>query len=243
MAKTAAIVDWLGRQVAEAGARGLVVGLSGGIDSSVVGALCRRACPDASLGVILGCHSRPQDAEHARLAASACGLDCVEVRLDAVYDALLEQLSAVAPQGGVDAVRAALAAANLKPRLRMAALYHQANLRGYLVAGTGNRSELELGYFTKYGDGGVDLLPLGGLTKSEVRELARELGVPQPIVDKPPSAGLWDGQTDEAEMGLTYADVDAWLLRGVAEPAVRERIRGLHAASEHKRNLPPIAPV
>ena len=104
--------------------------------------------------------------------------------------------------------------ANVKPRLRMATLYFVANSLNYLVAGTGNRSELTIGYFTKYGDGGVDLLPIGSLLKSEVRKLARELGVPQPIIDKPPSAGLWVGQTDEEEMGFSYADLERYLTDG-----------------------------
>ena len=87
----------------------------------------------------------------------------------------------------------------------MTTLYAFANMLGYRVLGTGNLDELTVGYFTKYGDGGVDLLPLGSLTKGEVRDLARELGVPRQVIDKPPSAGLWADQTDEGEMGLTYA--------------------------------------
>ena len=104
-----------------------------------------------------------------------------------------------------------LTGANIKPRLRMTTLYAFANHLGYRVVGTGNRSELAIGYFTKWGDGGVDLLPLGNLTKTRVRELARHLGVPQRIIDKPPSAGLWEGQTDESEMGVTYEQLDAYL--------------------------------
>jgi NAD+ synthase len=241
MKRSERIVEWLRERVSAAGARGLVVGLSGGVDSSLTAALCKRAFPDDSLGVILGCHSLPQDAEHARLAARSIGLPFVEVPLEPVYDAFLAQLGAGAA-GAASPEGDRLARANLKPRLRMAALYFHANLRGYLVAGTGNRSELELGYFTKYGDGGVDLLPLGGLVKSEVRALAREVGVPQPIIDKPPSAGLWEGQTDEGEMGLAYEDVDRYILEGEATPAVRARIEALHAASAHKRGLPPVAP-
>lgn len=231
------IVAWLRERVAAAGAGGLVVGLSGGIDSSLVAVLSKRAFADASLGVVLSCHSLASDGEHARLAARACGLAFVEVPLEPVYDTFLAQLG----EGG-EGEGARLARANLKPRLRMAALYFQANRRGYLVAGTGNRSELELGYFTKYGDGGVDLLPLGRLVKSEVRELARQVGVPEEIIAKPPSAGLWEGQTDETEMGLSYADLDRYLLAGEAQPEVRRRVEALRAASEHKRQLPPVGP-
>jgi NAD+ synthase len=135
-----------------------------------------------------------------------------------------------------------LAQANIKPRLRMATLYYVANRLGYLVAGTGNRSEIAIGYYTKYGDGGVDLLPLGSLVKSEVRALARDLGVPAPIIEKAPSAGLWLGQTDEGEMGFTYDELDDYLRRGPESvaPAMAMRIERLTRASEHKRNLPPV---
>ena len=136
-----------------------------------------------------------------------------------------------------------MATANLKPRLRMTALYALANQLGYRVLGTGNLDELTVGYFTKYGDGGVDFLPLGSLTKGEVRDLARELGVPQQVIDKPPSAGLWANQTDEGEMGLTYQQLDAYL-RGEEVPEdVRQRIQDLNAASLHKRTLPKVAPL
>src|SRR6185369_11374700 len=111
-------------------------------------------------------------------------------------------------------IKAKLPMANVKPRMRMTTLYYVANTLNYMVAGTGNRSELSIGYFTKYGDGGVDLLPIGNLLKSEVRTAARELGVPQPIIDKAPSAGLWLGQTDEAEMGFTYAELESYLTQG-----------------------------
>ena len=104
--------------------------------------------------------------------------------------------------------------ANVKPRLRMTTLYFLANTLNYLVAGTGNRSELAIGYFTKHGDGGVDLLPIGDLLKGDVRAAARDLGVPEPIIDKAPSAGLWAGQTDEGEMGFSYAELERYLTKG-----------------------------
>ena len=123
----------------------------------------------------------------------------------------------------------------------MTTLYFVANSLNYLVAGTGNRSELTIGYFTKYGDGGVDVLPLGALLKSEVQALARELEIPAPIIEKPPSAGLWLGQTDEAEMGFTYADLESYLTNGpdAVSPALALRIERLVRASDHKRALAP----
>ena len=107
----------------------------------------------------------------------------------------------------------------------------------YLVAGTGNRSELTIGYFTKHGDGAADLLPIGRLLKSEVRGLAVDLGIPQAIIDKPPSAGLWAGQTDEAEMGFSYSDLERYLVDGpgAVAPALAMRIERVIRATEHKR--------
>jgi NAD+ synthase len=140
-----------------------------------------------------------------------------------------------------DDIKARVPMANVKPRMRMATLYYVANTLNYMVAGTGNRSELSIGYFTKYGDGGVDLLPIGELLKSEVRAMARELGVPEPVIEKAPSAGLWLGQTDEAEMGFTYAELENYLTKGpqTVSPALAMRIERLIRASEHKRSLAP----
>jgi NAD+ synthase len=124
----------------------------------------------------------------------------------------------------------------------MSTLYFVANRLNYLVAGTGNKSEIAIGYYTKYGDGGVDLLPLGSLVKSQVRALGREVGVPGRIIDRAPSAGLWLGQTDEGEMGFAYADLDTYLREGPAPlaPALVMKIERLVRTSEHKRQLPPV---
>ena len=132
--------------------------------------------------------------------------------------------------------------ANIKPRLRMTSLYFIANSLNYLVAGTGNRCELSIGYFTKYGDGGSDVLPIGNLLKSEVRTFAQQLGVPAPVITKAPSAGLWIGQTDEVEMGFTYDMLEQYLTEGAsAVPAhVATRIESLHNGSAHKRKIAPI---
>ena len=126
----------------------------------------------------------------------------------------------------------------------MNTLYLIANRLNYLVAGTGNRSEIAIGYYTKYGDGGVDLLPIGQLVKREVQDLASELGVPSQIIEKDPSAGLWLGQTDEKEMGFTYEELEQ-LLNGEVKnisPEKIDRIKHLMAISAHKRSLPPMPP-
>ncbi|MGE5403735.1 MAG: NAD+ synthase [Candidatus Saccharibacteria bacterium] len=227
------LVEWLRARAKEAGASGAVFGLSGGIDSAVVAGLAKRAFADNTLGVIMPSHSISQDAEHAKLVADAFGIKTKIVDLTPVYDSVLGSL-------GESAGPHPLAAANIKPRLRMITLYYLAQKHNYLVLGTGNRSELHMGYFTKYGDGGVDLLPIGKLVKQQVRELAVYLGVPQPIIDKPPSAGLWEGQTDEDEMGITYADLDRYILAGEATDAVKTKVDDLHRKSEHKRNMPPV---
>ena len=232
------LTRWIADEVAASGGAGAVFGLSGGIDSAVVAALARRAFPHHTLGVVMPCHSDPRDAEDAAVVAHHFGVPATTVDLGPVYDLLLETLAA----SSSDLPEDRLATANLKPRLRMTTLYAFANELGYRVLGTGNRSELAVGYFTKYGDGGVDFLPLGSLVKEEVRDLARQLGVPERIVAKPPSAGLWADQTDEAEMGLTYEELDAYLLTSEASPAVQAKVDAMHAASEHKRALPKIAP-
>jgi NAD+ synthase len=233
------LTAWLRREVEAGRGEGAVLGLSGGIDSAVVGALAERAFPQHALGVLMPCHSDPADAEDAALCARHFGLGTVTVDLAPAYDALVEELG----RASSDLPENRLATANLKPRLRMTTLYAFANLRNYRVLGTGNLDELTVGYFTKYGDGGSDLLPLGSLTKGEIRDLARELGVPPRIIDKPPSAGLWTGQTDEGEMGLTYAQLDAYLRGGDVPPEVRARIEALRDGSAHKRALPKVAPL
>ena len=247
----APLTGWIRRHVDSTKAEGLVVGLSGGIDSATVARLCQLAVPGKVVGVILPCHSDPQDAADAALVAEHFELPTVTVSLDDTYDTLATELRASleqVPAGGgrmSDVHRARLPLANLKPRLRMASLYYVANAMNYLVAGTGNRSELAIGYYTKYGDGGVDLLPLGNLLKTEVRSLAHEIGVPTPIIDKPPSAGLWAGQTDEAEMGFSYEALERYLRDGPGDvsPALALRIERLTRASEHKRALPPRPPL
>ena len=230
------LVSWIRERVTEAGCNGVVLGLSGGIDSAVLAVLCRRTFPENTLGVIMPCHGSPEDKAHALALAQKFSIPTSVVSLDNTYTSLLQVL----PDYNVSA-SSRLAQANLKARLRMLTLYYIANQLGYLVAGSSNKSELTLGYFTKYGDGGVDIMPLGNLVKGQIRELAEFLGIPRSIIDKPPSAGLWTGQTDEAEMGFSYEELDRYLLGGDASGEVRSKIENMIANSEHKRSLPPIA--
>lgn len=230
------ISRWIRERVEEAGAEGVVLGISGGIDSAVTAVLAKKGLGDGVLGLIMPCHSDPTDVEHARRLAAQFGVQTEYVDLTPIFDSLLEVL----PPGDKVAV------GNLKPRLRMTVLYYYANSRNYLVAGTGNKSELACGYFTKYGDGGVDILPLGDLFKTQVWELARELGIPEEIIVKPPSAGLWEGQTDEGEMGITYEELDQAILAiesgdtGQCNQEALACVRSMMAASQHKRAPIPI---
>ncbi len=227
---------WMRAAVEEAGLRGFVVGLSGGIDSAVTAALSVRAIgAESTFGVIMPCHSQNEDADYAAMLAQSLSLTPEVVDLTAACDAI----ESVLPEGSP------MAHANIRPRLRMTTLYYIAQSRACLVAGTGNRSEMMVGYFTKHGDGGVDLEPLGELYKREVRALARVLDVPEPIITRPPTAGLWPGQTDEGELGITYDELDAILAAldtGIAmsSPASTvARVQRMIAASAHKRAVPP----
>jgi len=235
----AAVSHWICDSVKAAGAEGVVLGLSGGVDSAVVGGLAARAPGTDALGVVMPCESSEEDAADAAEIARALSLDTAIVELDGPYRRLLDAL----PEGSE------LARANLKPRLRMATLYFVANSVNCLVAGTGNRCEIAVGYFTKHGDGGVDILPIGGLLKHEVAALAMHLGVPERIVNRKPSAGLWAGQTDEDELGMSYEVLDG-IVGAIdagrepdAPPDLVARVRRLMAASAHKRQMPPVCPI
>lgn len=230
------ISAWIRKRVEAAGAEGVLVGLSGGIDSAVVAVLAQRAVGDCVLGLLLPCFSLPEDERDGLMLADTFKIRRQRVDLSPVYKAFLRQL----PQGGK------MCQANLKPRLRMATLYYYANKFNYLVAGTGNKSERMMGYFTKFGDGGSDLLPIGDLTKSQVRKLAEDLKIPRRIIERPPSAGLWRGQTDEEEMKIRYKQLDRIIdcLEKGKKAKIPETqmsyVRRMMARSGHKRSTPPI---
>lgn len=224
------IIKWLKKQVLSANAKGLVVGLSGGIDSAVVSVLAKKAFPGNSLCVIMPCNSSAEDVEYASLLIKKFKIKSRMVDLSGIFNAYIKKL----PKA-----KSALAYGNIKARLRMITLYYFANINNYLVAGTGNKSELTMGYFTKYGDGGVDILPLGNLVKREVVKLAKELKIPDEIIKRPPSAGLWKGQTDESEMGITYKELDSIIkgkTRGIS-PSKIKKVKKTFTSTEHKRRL------
>jgi len=230
------LADWIKVKVLAAGCKGAVLGMSGGVDSSAVAVLCIKAFPKNTLGLIMPCHSIGKDKEHAETVARQFSIPTKTVVLDNIYDEYLKILPDFKP----DKALTQIARANLKARLRMITLYYTANQLKYLVIGSGNRSELTVGYFTKHGDSGVDILPLGNLVKKEVRELARFLKIPREIIEKAPSAGLWEGQTDEGEMGFTYEALDNYILTGKAPEELKKRIEVMRAAGAHKCTTPPI---
>lgn len=222
------LVSWLQKKVENAGLKGAVVGLSGGIDSAVTARLSQLAFGEELLTVIMPCHSNSKDRQDALKLANKFKIEVIENDLTEVYDHLLDKLKTADIKAGK------LAEANIKPRLRMTTLYYYAQAKDYLVVGTDNWSELKIGYFTKHGDGGIDLAPLGSLVKHEVKELAKVLDIPAEIIEKKPSAGLWEGQTDESEMGLSYEELDQYILSGKAEPEVEAKIKELASKNSHK---------
>ncbi|MHA1379359.1 MAG: NAD+ synthase [Candidatus Helarchaeota archaeon] len=243
------ITSYINDYVAGAGAEGVVIGISGGVDSALTTRLCVDALgKDAVLGFILPeRNSNPNDKKDALDLINQLGIEYEEIDITPMikgFDNMCKHFS----------VENKIAAGNLRPRIRMQVLYYHANLMNRLVVGTGNKTEIFVGYFTKYGDGGVDFEPIGDLYKAQVWELARYLKLPKKIIEKAPSAGLWTGQTDEGELGMQYLTIDL-ILYGYLELKMNQkdiakelnlrldevqRILELVKKNEHKRNMPPI---
>ena len=226
-------VQFIRYAVRESGADGIVYGNSGGKDSALVGILCKAACEN-TVGVIMPCTSvrnYDMDKRDGETVAAQYEIETRYADLTAVKAAEKAVLAGV-----TDLTDAA--EANIAPRLRMATLYAIAASENRLVAGTGNKSEIYMGYFTKWGDGANDFNPIADLTVTEVYEFLEYLGAPRSIIEKAPSAGLFEGQTDEQEMGVTYAAIDKYMETGEASAHDKEIIDRYHARSEHKRNMP-----
>ena len=228
------LCDWMEDEVTKTKAKGIVLGLSGGLDSAVVAALSIRIFPQNTLAIIIPCHSLEADISDALEFINKFDISYKIIDLSKVYDSFIHLLNDKEKKKSFK-----LADANIKPRLRMTTLYYFANKLNYLVVGTGNKSELTIGYFTKYGDGGADILPLGNLLKSQVKELAEYVGIPKKIIDKPPSAGLWEGQTDEEEIGISYEQLDKYLKTGkLKNKIIEKRIQDKITKNAHKRAIP-----
>ena len=224
-------VEYIRRLVEQTGAEGIVYGNSGGKDSALVGILCKAAC-DNTVGILMPCASRrnfEEDTADGMEVAEQFGIETRKIDLTEVRQAEMDRLQEITELTD-------LAVANIAPRLRMTTLYAVAASENRLVAGTGNASEAYMGYFTKWGDGAHDFNAISDLTVTEIYEFLEYLKAPRCILRKAPSAGLFDGQTDEAEMGVTYAAIDRYITTGEASEKDREIIERFHARSEHKRS-------
>ena len=231
--ETEARVEYIRGYLRTSGARGIVFGNSGGKDSALVGILCKLACED-TVGIIMPCASKRNygmDRSDGLEVAEKFKIETRTVDLTPVREAELAALEGVAKLTD-------MAVANIAPRLRMITLYAVAHAEGRIVAGTGNASEAYVGYFTKWGDGAYDLNPIADLTVGEIYEFLEYLGAPRSIIEKAPSAGLFEGQTDEAEMGVSYADIDGVGKGREVDAEARARIEKMHASTEHKRRMP-----
>lgn len=244
---------FIAHSVESAGVRGVVVGLSGGVDSSTAAALAVKALgAERVLGLIMpDARTTPKvDVNDALELASSLGIEHYVLEIDRICDEIAAKNPLYDP-GDV------VAMGNVRARVRMILLYYAANRRKLMVLGTGDRSEILLGYYTKYGDGGVDTLPLGSLFKTQVRKLAKHLGLPSKIAEKPSSPRLWPGQTAEGELGFSYEEADLVLhclvdkrmkleeaarATGVDLKIVKEIARRIRKSS-HKRRLPPKPPL
>lgn len=231
-----AIVQWLQEQIKVAGVKGLMVGVSGGLDSAVVAHLIKRAAPNDSIGVIMPLKSNPNSVKHGQKVIENCGINGIIVDLTETHQLMYATIQKqLVDKNEFKNKNDQLASANLRARLRMSTLYTIATNYNYLVVGTDNASEWYTGYFTKYGDGGVDILPIVDFTKQEIREMAAFLGVSDDIIHKKPSADLWEGQTDEDEMGTTYDKIDAYLKGDTIPEKDKQVIEKMHERTEHKR--------
>ncbi len=217
----------------ESHATGIIFGNSGGKDSALVGILCKMACEN-TVGVIMPCQSKRnygEDRDDGLDVAKQFNIETRTVDVSDIKSAFTNVLSEVTTLNRQ-------ADSNIAPRLRMITLYAIGAAENRLVAGTGNRSERYMGYFTKWGDGGCDFNPIADLTVTEVYAFLSYLNAPKNIIEKAPSAGLFEGQTDEQEMGISYKKIDEYLLQGRVEPEDLKIIDRYHSVSEHKRKMP-----
>jgi NAD+ synthase len=230
------IQNWVKGRVEQAGSDGVVLGLSGGVDSSVLAILLKRVFGAKMLGLIMPCHSDPNDLIHAKLLTEKFDIPNCVIDITKIYDDYIKEVSRFCEISKQ-------AEANTKSRLRMTTLYTIGQSKNYLVCGASHKPELILGYFTKHGDSGCDLLPIADLLKYKIYELAEYFDIPREIVNKPPSAGLWSDQTDESEIGLPYSVIDHFIATGEADSAATKRINLMNSLSAHKRTTPPICMV
>jgi NAD+ synthase len=248
------ISNFIEYSLIESNTQGLVMGISGGLDSSTVATISAGVVnPEKILALAMPTSSTPPgDTEGAVELVKDLGIAYKVLDLDP----LLTPVENIC-RGGLDEEHIKLAQANLKARMRMMVLYYHANALNRLVVGTSNRTELMVGYFTKYGDGGADILPLGDLYKTDVCSLAEHLDLPTSILEKKPTAGLWPGQTDEDDLGISYVlldkilyllmdkklnEDDVALKLGISSREV-VKVRIMVQQAQHKLKTPPIAQI
>lgn len=231
------LTQWLGEELAYRGANRFIFGISGGVDSAVIAGLLAKAYPKQSLGVVMPCHSNPQDEADAELVMEHYQLPLHRVDLTATHTLIKEAIGPLYNHHS-DAKEDRVVNGNLAARLRMTTLFTIAQVEGGIVVGTDNAVEWYTGYFTKFGDGAADIVPLLHLNKDDIYEMAALLDVPKKIIEKEPSAGLWEAQTDEDEMGTTYQMLNRHLLGESVPPEDEKVIAYWHERSHHKRMMP-----
>lgn len=228
-------IKWIKQYMQNLGAKGIVVGNSGGKDSATVIAMASKAIGKENvLAVSMPCNSKNSDLEDAELVAKTFGVKNIKVELSNCYSEMEKEINL---QLGKNLSKEAIV--NIKPRLRMTTLYGIAQTLGYLVIGTGNLCESMVGYTTKWGDNSSDFNPIGNFTVNEVLKIGKMLGVPEKILEKAPSDGLGE-QTDEEKMGIKYSQIEEMIETGNTEKNAKEEIIKRYKSSKHKRGLVPI---
>ncbi|MGI6608587.1 MAG: NAD(+) synthase [Erysipelotrichaceae bacterium] len=219
----------------QTGSNGFVIGMSGGLDCALVGALTAKAnVPIIAVTMPFEADKsvqRLKGLEHAEEFCKAFHIPLYTVDITNTVNSIYQQLENSIK---IDFINEKLAKANVLPRIRMTNLYLLAQLTGRMVIGTGNLSEIVMGYFTKWGDGGYDYNPIKHLTKSEVYVLAEKIGIPSGIIEKKPSADLWDNQNDETEMGISYDNLDTYILTGKGNEKTKELVKKSLKRNRHK---------
>ena len=230
------IIEWIKEYVKSSGARGVVIGNSGGKDSAVVIGLCTKALGSQNvLTIAMPCMSNPNDLEDAKLVANAFDVPLLTIDLSNTYTTLTTSI-----EEKIEKQIPEFSSINIKPRLRMTTLYAIAQTNGYLVAGTGNMCEIFVGYTTKWGDSASDFNPLAEFSVREVLEIGRIIGVPEKIINKAPNDGL-SNKTDEEKLGVTYNQIEEYIKNGTCGNEDADlKIEKLHKQTEHKRNTIPV---